>query len=129
MAGTILNYLIFFVLSALLTVASSVLLPKLSSWLAGKTENERLKAVISDITTTVQTAVDEIEQTTVSKLKQEGRWDTETQKEALKAALEKVLSGLLTSTKDTLEKSGVNINDLIIRHIEAYIQKEKRIYD
>lgn len=62
MTDTIMNELICLIFSIVAAVASSVLIPALSAWLRSKTENEKLQAVISDITTTVQTSVNKYEQ-------------------------------------------------------------------
>lgn len=50
MVTTITNELICLIFSILAAVISSVLVPALSSWLKSKTENEKLQAIISDIT-------------------------------------------------------------------------------
>lgn len=127
MTETILNYLILFIITGLAAIITTVLLPKLNQWLKSKTENEKLQSVISDITTTVRTTVDELEQTMVSKYKEQGKWDVEAQKQVLSEAVQKVISGLLNSTKETLEENGVDVLNLIIRYIEAYIKKEKEL--
>lgn len=121
-ANTILDYLIWLLTSTIAAIVSCVLLPKLSAWISSKTENEKLKAAISDITTTVQTTVDQLEQTMVSQYKKQGRWDLDAQKEVLSAAVEEITSNLLDSTTDMLEKNGVDIQKLILRYIESYIE-------
>lgn len=55
MTDMIANNLIRLIFSILAAVISSVLVPAPSTRLKSKTENEKLQAVISDITMTVQT--------------------------------------------------------------------------
>ena len=51
MTDTIMNELVCLIFSILAAFISSVLVPALSAWLKSKTENEKLQAQISDITT------------------------------------------------------------------------------
>lgn len=121
----IIDTVIHILLALISVVFSYVLLPKLSQWLSSKTENERLKAVIQDVAATVQTTVNELEQTMVSQYKTEGKWNLETQKQVLQAAITSVINDLLVSTKETLEQNGTNIEELVRRYIESYIQSRK----
>ena len=54
-------------------VITSVLLPALTAWLKSKTNNEKLKGMVDDISQTVRTCVDCCEQTTVAALKKSGK--------------------------------------------------------
>lgn len=116
--------LVFTVLAAVIT---TVLLPALASWLKSKTDNENIKAVISDITTTVATCVDHCEQTTVAALKANGTWDKEAQADVLRTVINNVTDSLLTTTKTIIDKNGIDLEEIITQHIEAYIQSKKGV--
>lgn len=125
MMTTITNELIFLIFSILAAVISSVLVPELSSWLKSKTENEKLQAVILDITTTVQTSVNKYEQTAVARLKAAGEWNAESQRAVLESAVNEVITNLLNTTKKTFINNGIEVFDVIERYVEAYIQSKK----
>ncbi len=125
MRDTIINELICLVFSVLTIVISSILIPALAAWLKSKTENEKLQAVISDITTTVATSVNKYEQTAVAKLKEAGEWNAESQRSVLESALDEVITNLLDTTKDTLKENYLDVSEVIERHIESYIQSNK----
>lgn len=125
MMTTITNELICLIFSILAAVISSVLVPALSSWLKSKTENEKLQAVISDITMNVQTSVNKYEQTAVAKLKSAGEWNAESQRAVLESAVNEVVANLLDTTKKTLESNSQDVQNVVTRYIESYIQSKK----
>ena len=125
MTDTILNYLIWFLFTIFTTTVTTILIPALSKWLSSKTQNEKLQALIADITTTVQTSVNHLEQTSVAQFKATDAWSIETQKSALQAAVDEVIENLLDTTKKTISDNGIDIQELIKRHIESYIQSKK----
>lgn len=127
MMTTITNELICLIFSILAAVISSVLVPALSAWLKSKTENEKLQAIISDITMTVQTSVNKYEQTVVAKLKSAGEWNTESQRAVLESAVNEVIANLLDITKKALESNSQDIQNVITRYIESYIQSQKGV--
>lgn len=120
-----LDYLVWFFISIFTTIITSVLLPTLANWLKSKTANESLQSVITDLTTTVQTAVNHYEQTMVVTLKKYGKWDSDAQCKVLESAVEEVISNLLDTTKKTLEDNGQDIQNVVTRYIESYIQSQK----
>lgn len=121
----ILNSLVWITSSVFATIITSVIVPSFANWLKSKTENEKLQVLISDITATVQTAVNHYEQTTVSTLKKCGEWDSDAQREVLESAVNEVITNLLETTKATLESNGQDIYDVVIRYIESYIHSQK----
>ena len=114
--------LAFTIISGVVTV---VLLPAVAAWLKSKTDNERIKAVITDITETVATCVDHCEQTPVSALKASDSWNKEAQEQVLQTVTANVIDNLLATTKDIIEKNNIDINTLVVQHIESYIQSKK----
>lgn len=125
MADTVLNYLIWFVFTILTTIITGIVIPTISKWISSKTQNEKLQAIITDITTTVQTSVNYLEQTVVAQYKATGKWNVTAQKKVLKDATDKVIKNLLDTTKKTITDNNINIQELITRHIESYIQSKK----
>ncbi len=125
MRETIINELICLGFSVIALIISSILIPALASWLKSKTENEKLQAVISDITTTVETSVNKYEQTAVAKLKAAGEWNAESQRSVLESALDEVITNLLDTTKNTLKNNHLDVSEVVERYIESYIQSQK----
>lgn len=124
MKTTIINHLIELVFTILTTVITAVLLPAFVAWLKSKTQNERIQAIISDISAAVATCVDYAEQTLVSSLKSNGEWNEETQADVLVTVVNNVSDILLDSTKQIIETNGIDLENLIVQHIEAYIQSK-----
>lgn len=125
MKEQILNHTIELVFTILTTIVVSVLLPAVKAWLQSKTDNERIKSVISDITSAVATCVDHAEQTMVATLKEQDHWDDETKTAVRDAVIENVINSLLDSTKAIIENNGIDLEALIAQHIEAYIINKK----
>lgn len=125
MLETILNSTIEVGITLVFSIASAVLIPAVSRWLSSKTENEKIKSAIEDITHTVQTSVGMIEQTMVSQLKSDGKWDTEAQTNVLKTAVTDVVQNLANSTRNKLKSEEIDVEQLVTRYIESYIQSKK----
>ena len=116
--------LAFTVMSAVITI---VLLPAVAAWLKSETENEQIKSIITDISSAVATCVDHSEQTLVATLKSEDKWDKAAQNEVLNAVKKNVIDSLLETTKATVAENGIDIEQLVTQHIEAYIQSKKEV--
>ena len=116
--------LAFTVMSAVITI---VLLPAVAAWLKSKTENEQIKSIITDISSAVATCVDHSEQTLVATLKSNDKWDKAAQNEVLNAVKKNVIDSLLETTKATVAENGIDIEQLVTQHIEAYIQSKKGV--
>lgn len=125
MKEQIISKVIELVFTVLATVIVSVLLPAVKAWLQSKTDNERIKAVISDVTSAVATCVDHAEQTMVAVLKADDHWDEETKITVRDTVIENVINSLLDSTKTIIENNNIDLEALISQHIEAYIQSKK----
>lgn len=108
------------------SIVTAFILPAISSWLKSKTDNEKIQFVIEDITTTVQSSVDMMEQTVVKQLKADGAWNTESQSDVLQDAVTEIIDNLTNKTQQYLKAENSDVNALIIRYIEAYIQSKKQ---
>lgn len=125
MWNEIMSAIISLVVTVVGATVTTVLIPAVSSWLKSKTQSYDLQSVIDDITVTVQSSVDMIEQTIVTQLKADGEWNTTSQSQALESAVTEVINGLSKNTYDILKSEGADIEGLVKRHIEAYIQSKK----
>lgn len=108
------------------TIATGILIPYITSLLKSKTDNANLQYVIDELSKTVSTSVDYINQTFVNQLKADGKFDAEKQKEALELAATTVVNNLTEKTIKVLGKDGIDIESLIIKYIEAEIAKNKK---
>lgn len=125
MWNQILSAVLGIAITALGTVITTVLLPALCNWLKAKTHSQHLQSVIDDITFTVQSSVDMLEQTVVKQLKEEKSWNATSQAQVLETAVTEIVTNLSNQTFDILKAEGYNIETLVKRHIEAYIQSKK----
>lgn len=125
MIETIVTSVIGLLLTILSAIITSILIPALSNWLKSKTENQKLKSVIDDLTQTVKTSVDYLEQTAVNQLKADDKWDSESQASVLSTAVSEVISNLTSSTAEYIKTEQIDLDDLVTRYIESYIQSKK----
>lgn len=109
------------VLGLIAAIVTGVLLPKLAQLVTSKVQNETLNNVVFDLSNSAAVVVNYLEQTMVSQLKKDGKWNSETQKEVLDKAVELVLERLADKTISTLDKNSTNVTNLIVSYIEAYI--------
>lgn len=109
------------VLGLIAAVVTGVLLPKLAQLVTSKVQNETLNNVVFDLSNSAAVVVNYLEQTMVSQLKKDGKWNSETQKEVLDKAVDLVLERLADKTISTLDKNSTNVTNLIVSYIEAYI--------
>ncbi len=109
------------VLGLIAAVVTGVLLPKLAQLVTSKVQNETLNNVVFDLSNSAAVVVNYLEQTMVSQLKKDGKWNSETQKEVLDKAVGLVLERLADKTISTLDKNSTNVTNLIVSYIEAYI--------
>ena len=104
-------------------IITRVLVPTLDRWLKAKTENTRLNSIIDDLMQTTGTTVDYINQTFVKQLKEDGKWNSKTQAQALQMAINEVRVNLLESTLVQLEEHQQDLVDVITRYVESAINK------
>nr|DAU15724.1 MAG TPA: holin [Caudoviricetes sp.] len=107
------------------TVVTGILIPFVTNWLKSKTDNANLQYVIDELSQTVQTSVNHVNQTFVNQLKADGKFDADNQAKALKMAVEESVNSLTAKTVKILGKEGIDIETLIIKYIEAAIAEKK----
>lgn len=126
MSQEISTKLIEIVLSVLATVITAVLVPSLTSLIKSKTNDQKMKTAIDAVSNAVNLAVDYVEQTMVTQLKKDGKWNAESQEEALKKATDIAISQLTDSAYLYLLNNHKDIEETIIKYIEANIQNKKK---
>lgn len=103
------------------TVITVTILPKFKALINSRIENEKYRNAIEDITDKVSVSVNYIEQTMVTQLKADGKWNSETQQEALSKAVETVLANISESTLSYLTDNISDIAGFITQNIESQI--------
>lgn len=125
MWNEIISAIISIVVTVVGTAITAILIPAATTWLKSRTQNQKLQTVIDDLTVTVQSSVDMLEQTVVAQLKADGKWDKAAQERVLEDAVTEVLNGLNASTYNMIDAENTDIQALVKRHIEAYINSKK----
>ena len=121
----ILKYLIAGIITIISSIITSVLLPAISTWIQSKIQNERMQSYVQDITMTVATTVNCLEQTMVAQYKNDGNWNKETQQKVLDAAVKQVMDSVTMQTKKLIEDQCIDMQALVTRYIESYIIQQK----
>lgn len=117
----IVNTLIELAAVVISTVITAVILPKFKAWMNSKVENQKYRNAIEDLTDKVAVSVNYIEQTMVIQLKADGKWNSETQKEALNKAIDTVLANISESTLSYLTDNISDVAGFITSNIESHI--------
>lgn len=119
------NDILIWFLGLVGTVVTGILIPFVTNWLKSKTDNANLQYVIDELSQTVQTSVNHVNQTFVNQLKADGKFDADNQVKALKMAVEESVNSLTAKTVKILGKEGIDIETLVIKYIEAAIAEKK----
>lgn len=125
MSEIILKYLIAGAITIISSIITSVLLPAISTWIQSKIQNERMQSYVQDITMTVATTVNCLEQTMVAQYKNDGSWNKDTQQKVLDAAVKQVMDSVTMQTKQLIEDQCIDMQALVTRYIESYIIQQK----
>lgn len=112
------------VLSILSAIITTVLLPMLVNYINSKTTNAKIQLVVSELGTTVSSAVSYVNQTYVDALKAEGKFDDVAKQEARKMCIDYIKQTLSDSVKKIIGEEGIDFQALLIKHIEAEINKK-----
>lgn len=112
-------------LLGILTTYLILFINKKSKELQAQTDNELFKKYISMLETTVVNCVIATNQTYVDSLKQQGKFDTEAQKEAFKRTYNSVMAILTDDAKVYLNEAVGDLNAYITNMIEAQVKLSK----
>lgn len=125
MTQEVLNQIIEGVLTLALLVVTGIIIPKVKEFISSKTNNTIMNAAMSEMLMQVDIAVTYVEQTMVSQLKADGKWDTENQKKALDTAVDTVLANLSESALSYFQSNTGNLVKTVASYIESNIAKSK----
>lgn len=125
MTQEVLNQIIEGLLTLALLVVTGIIIPKVKELISSKINNTIMNAAISEMLMQVDVAVTYVEQTMVTQLKADGKWDTENQKKALDTAVNTVLSNLSESALSYFQSNTDNLVKTITNYIESNIAKSK----
>jgi uncharacterized membrane protein len=103
------------------TILTVVLIPKLTQYINSKIHNEKLNSVILDLSNSAAVVVSYLEQTMVTQLKEDGKWNSESQKAVLGKAVDLVIQRLAKKTITTLKNDSIDVIPLVTSYIEAQI--------
>lgn len=119
------NNVLMWALGLVGTIVTGILVPYITNLLKSKTDNVNLEYVINELSQTVTTSINHINQTFVNQLKADGKFDAENQSKALQMAVTESVNNLTKKTVNILGKNGINVEKLIISYIESEINKSK----
>lgn len=125
MYDVIISNLIKIAAVAITAIITGVVLPLISSWLKSKVNNQKWANAIDDVTVQVSNSVDYLEQTLVKQLKEDGKWNTDTQKEVLNEAVTAVMNNLSADTLKYLQENVSDMTAYITQCIESKILNSK----
>lgn len=123
----VLQWLLGIISTLVVTLFSGVVVPLLVKYLNAKTNNENVQSIVTELGDTVSSTVGFINQTLVNQLKADGKWDSEAQSRVLSAAVQEAVAGLSAKTMSLLGKDGLDVEHIIMRRIEAEIEKRKKL--
>ena len=93
-----------------------------------KNENEKVKEYIDMLNETITSCVIATTQTYVQTLKQQGKFDAEAQKTALKKTYDAVMAILTKDAKEYLYKGVADLEQYILNKIESEVAVTKVFY-
>lgn len=125
MTGTIGYNILMWLLSLLGTIITSVVLPLIAKLLLAKIKSQKLNYVATELSTTIINAVDYTNQTFVEQLKADGKFDAESQRQAMNIACSFAFDCLTDSSKRIISSEGIDVYSMLERKIEAQIAQKK----
>lgn len=125
MENTIGYNILMWALSLLGTIITSVILPLVAKLILAKIKNQKLNYVATELSTTIINAVDYTNQTFVEQLKADGKFDAESQRQAMNIACSYAFDCLTDSSKRIISSEGIDVYSMLERKIEAQIAQKK----
>ena len=91
------------------------------AWLNTKIKNEKLKAVLDAALEIIQKSVLAIQQSFVSQLKNDGKFDEDKQKEAFRKAYQLAITSISDESKKLIEANFGDLEQWLTTQIEAFV--------
>ena len=123
-----LKELFFAVITAavpVLTAYTVVFIRRLGDSAAANTESIKVRTYITEAAKAIADAVAAVNQTFVDGLKNEGKFDTEAQKEAAQKALAACLASISPAAQSFIEAAYGDIREYLTTRIEAEVRRQK----
>ena len=108
-----------------LTAYIVVLIRRVGDNAATNAESVTTKTYITEVTEAIAAAVSATNQTYVDSLKNAGRFDAASQREAAQKALEACLASISPATQSFIEAAYGDIREYLTTRIEAEVRKQK----
>lgn len=128
MSNEVMNLIETLVLAPLIIAISSFLIALIrqqTSKIEGKIKDEKAKRMLEIAENVVSQAVATVSQTYVDRLKKDGIFDTEAQKEAFEMSKDKIYKLLTTDTLQAVQNNYGDVDEWIVTKIEETINKSK----
>lgn len=119
------QFIIISVVSVILTGLASWAVSVLVAWLNTKIKNEKLRTIINQAVSSVQSVVQATYQTFVETLKAKGEFGAEAQKQALNQAITAAKVQLSTEFTTYLAENGTDTEEWLTTQIESAIYQLK----
>lgn len=113
------------IIATTLAVAALALIRSGIAWISARTKSEKIQLALQEFQTVLEDGIGYVEQTLVRLAKADGRWNSNTQKEALEACIEYIQNNLTQTAYELLAEDKENIEDWITAKIESYISYSK----
>lgn len=113
------------IIATTLAVAALALIRSGIAWIGAKTRSEKIQLALQEFQTVLEDGIGYVEQTFVRLAKADGKWDSNTQKEALEACIEYIQNNLTQTAYELLTEDKENIEDWITAKIESCIAYSK----
>lgn len=95
------------------------------AWISARTKSEKIQLALREFRTVLEDGIGYVEQTVVRLAKADGRWNSDTQKEALGACIEYIQNNLTQTAYELLTEDKENIEDWLTAKIESYLSYSK----
>lgn len=113
------------IIATALAAAALALIRSGISWISARTKSEKIQLALQEFRTVLEDGIGYVEQTLVRLAKADGRWNSDTQKEALESCIKYIQNNLTQTAYELLTEDKENIKDWITAKIESYISYSK----
>lgn len=114
------------IIATALATATLALIRSGIAWLGAKTKSEKIQLALQEFQTVLEDGIGYVEQTFVRLAKENGTWNTATQKEALGTCIDYIRDNLTQKAYETLTEDKEDIEDWITAKIESYLSYSKQ---
>lgn len=113
------------IIMAVISAALVVLIRYGITYLSTRTKDNKIQLALQELQTVLIDGVQYTEQTFVTPMKENGEWDCDAQKIALKKAAEYIVQNLTKSTKKLVAADKDDLQTWVEQKVESYIRSLK----